>query len=219
MRTPGEALLDLLTGRSEEMELDEAALEVAAIEDPALDRGEALRTLDEWAARIQARLAPASGGAQYLSAAHDELFLKLGLKGDTEEYFTPENSCLHLVLKRRAGLPITLSVIYLEIARRLLRPVYGIPLPAHFLCRYNDGLVNVFVDVFYGGRLRTAEGCLDLVEEITGRRPLNTPLTFAPATKRQIVIRMLGNLRGAYQRAGRARDAGRVEELLKGALL
>lgn len=219
MWTPREDFLDLVAGRSDVMELDEAALEVAAIEDPELDRAGTLKTLDEWAERIASRLAPASGGAQYISAAHNVLFLVLGLQGDTEDYFAPVNSCLHHVMKKRSGLPITLSVIYVEIARRLLRPVYGIPLPAHFLCQYNDGLVNVFVDVFHKGRLRTAADCLSLVEEITGRRPKDTPQTFAPATKRQMILRMLGNLRSAYHREGRDQDADRVERVLKGALL
>lgn len=209
------AFLDLLSGASDLIELDEAALQVAAIDHPGLDRLAALRTLDEWAALIGRRLPPSAGGAQYLSVAHEVLFSDLDLQGDTDDYFHPSNSCLDRAIERRRGLPITLSVIYIEIARRLLRPVFGIPLPAHFVCRYNDGLVNLFVDVFHGGRQMTSQDCLDLVEQITGRRLPDTPMIFAPATKRQIVIRMLSNLRGAYQREGRQNDAARVENVLR----
>lgn len=206
--------LDLLAGRSDLIELDDAALHLAALDNPDLDREAVLETLDEWAQRIAARLPPAAGGAQYLSAAHEVLFEELALNGDTDDYFAPANSCLDQVIARRRGLPLTLSVIYIEIARRLLRPVFGIPLPAHFLCQFNDGLVNVFVDPFHGGNLLTRDGCLDLVEEITGRRPPESPLLFAPATKRQMLLRMLNNLRNAYLRAGRPEDAERVENVL-----
>lgn len=215
---PSPKFVELLAGGADLIELDEAALHVAAMENPALDFDAARRTLDDWAAVIGAKLPPSAGGAQYLSVAHEVLFGDLELRGDTEDYFHPCNSCLDQVMERRRGLPITLSVVYLEVARRLLRPVFGVPLPAHFICRYNDGLVNVFVDVFHGGRLMSSQDCIELVEEITGRRIPDTPLTFAAATKRQIILRMLTNLKSAYQRAGRERDAARVEKVLRVAL-
>lgn len=210
MSVPGEIanpLSALLRGDESAMELDEAALELARIETPGLDARRALATMDEWAAAISGRLAPSAGGAQYLSVLHTFLFDELGFQGDRETYYAPANSSLDQALLRRKGLPITISVIYIELSRRLLRPVYGIGLPAHFVCLYNDGLVKVFVDVFDRGRLMTEDDALALVERATGQRRSAHPLLFAPATKREILTRMIRNLRNAYTLTG---DLGRL---------
>lgn len=206
MKAIATSLIDVLAGRPATMELDQAALEIARLHDPGLDNAAALGILDQWAEAIASALPPGAGGAQYLSVSHRFLFGQAGLQGDTTDYFAPENSCLHLVLERRRGLPITLSVIYMEIARRLLRPVYGIALPGHFVCQYNDGLLNVFVDVFGGGRLLLPADAAALVEAATGQRAALTPETLTPATPALILLRMLKNLRNAYARRGN--DAG-----------
>lgn len=208
------SLTDVLAGRPAALELDQAALEVARLHDPGLDSAAALAILDDWAEAINSSLLPGAGGAQYLNAAHRFLFGQAGLQGDSEDYFAPENSCLHLVLRRRRGLPITLSVIYMEIARRLLRPVYGIALPGHFVCQFNDGLLNVFVDVFNGGRLLLPADAAALVESATGRRRALTPETLTPATPARILLRMLKNLRNAYVRRGNEAGLHRVDQYL-----
>ncbi len=205
-----DSLRALLKGDESAMELDEAALELARVETAGLDAARTLATLDEWAAAISGRLAPSAGGAQYLSVLHTFLFDELGFQGDRETYYAPANSCLDQAVIRRRGLPITLSVIYLELSRRLLRPVYGIGLPAHFVCLYNDGLVKVFVDVFERGRLMTEDDALGLVERATGRRTSAHPLLFAPATKSEILTRMIRNLRNAYTLTG---DIARLSAL------
>jgi regulator of sirC expression with transglutaminase-like and TPR domain len=201
MNTGGElssALIALMRGDESALELDEAALELARVEAPGLDAAQALATIDGWAGEVGRRLPPAAGGAQFLSVLHTFLFDELGFQGDKETYYAPANSCLDQVLTRRKGLPITLSVLYIELARRLLRPVYGVSLPAHFVCLYNDGLVKVFVDTFDRGRLMTEEDALSLIESATGARAAAHPLLFAPATKREILLRMIRNLRNAY---------------------
>lgn len=212
MIQPSPQFRELLAGGKSALTLDLAALELASIDNPGLDRPGALRTLDEWAAAIQERLSPQSPGAQYLSAANRFLFDEIGLSGDSEDYYAPANSCLDQVLMRRCGLPLTLSIVYSEIARRLGRPVAGVGLPAHFICVHDDGQIPVFIDVFDRGRLMTEEDCLDLVEERTGQRFEMTPVLFAPAAPRQIMLRMMNNLYGAYQRRGDAERSATVEE-------
>jgi len=203
---PSERFLALMAGDEEALELEEAALELAGL-DHRVDRGAVIRQLDEWAEEVRRRLPPSAGGAQYLSVVHQVLFDEAGLRGDTENYYSPANSCLDLVVARRKGLPITLSVIYLEVARRLLRPVYGVGLPSHFVCEYNDGLVRVYVDVFDGGRLLTEDDCLELIRERTGRQFEASALLFSPSPRAQIVTRMLNNLQGSYRRLGEIEKA------------
>lgn len=207
---PSDALRALLAGDEQALELDLAAVELATLHMGRTDPDVVIRQLDEWAGQVEHELMPGAGGAQYLSAVQRVLFEGAQLRGAEEDYYAAENSCLPLVIERRKGLPITLSVIYLEVARRLSRPVYGVALPAHFVCQYNDGLVRVYVDVFQAGRLLTEEDCLEKIGALTGQPALANLVRFEPCDKRSIVTRMLRNLWGAYRRAG---DAGRADQV------
>ena len=210
--------LDLLAGRDDQMELDAAAVELARLDHADVDASHVVSTLDSWAALVDAELQRGAGGAIFLATVNRVLFQQIRLRGDTTEYDAPENSCIDRVIEKRSGMPITLSVVYMEIARRLMRPVYGVALPAHFLCRFDDGLVSVYIDPFDQGELLTASDCLDRVEQLTGSRPDDSPLTFAAATKRQILHRMINNLRNSYYRRGRNQDALKLSALQQATL-
>ncbi|WP_321472938.1 transglutaminase-like domain-containing protein [uncultured Paludibaculum sp.] len=212
---PSGAFRALLSGDEQAMELDAAALELSTLHTGYTDPAPALRQLDEWAGQIEEMLMPGAAGAHFLSAVNRVLFDGAGLRGDAEDYYAAENSCLPLVIERRKGLPITLSVIYLEVARRLSRPVYGVALPAHFVCQYNDGLVRVYVDVFDQGRLLTEDDCLEKLSELTARPGLRETVQFTPCEKRSIVARMLRNLWSSYRRAGDNARASQVEYWLR----
>ncbi len=93
-----------------------------------------------------------------------------------------------------------------------MRPVYGVSLPAHFVCLCNDGLVKVFVDVFDGGKLLTEDDALALIERVTGQRISAHPLLFTPATKKEILLRMSRSLRIAYTLT---EDADRLARLAR----
>ena len=191
-------LLDLLTGRGEEAGLDRAALEIARIEYPGLDIEPFIEILDSHAAELSERLAGRSGGPAYVAAANQYLFEELGFAGNTAHYYDPRNSCLNEVLTARTGIPITLAVVYLEIGRRLAQPVYGIGLPGHFLVQYRDAKYAAFIDVFHGGRLLAAEECFELARQTTGAPLDDDSRMLSPASNRNIVTRMLHNLRAVY---------------------
>ena len=183
-------LSDLLAGRAVSLRLDEAALMLATIEFPRLDPAPSLRILDAHAEELDARL---RSGASFVTTANGYLFDELGFSGAAaENYYDPANSCLNEVLRRKTGIPITLSVVYLEIARRLGQPVFGIGFPRHFLVQYDDGLSSTYIDVFHGGRLLTAADCYGMA----GSAP--DPSLLARANLRQILARMVNNLRGIY---------------------
>jgi regulator of sirC expression with transglutaminase-like and TPR domain len=184
-------LLDLLSGRNEEPGLDRAALELARIEYPSLDIEPFIGILDSYAVELSERLAGRSGGSGYVEVANQYLFGELGFTGNAGNYYDPRNSCLNEVLTARTGIPIALAVVYLEIARRLAQPLYGIGLPGHFLVQYRDADFAVFIDVFHGGRLLTMAECFDLARQSTGVPLSDDPRMLAPASKRQIVTRML----------------------------
>jgi regulator of sirC expression with transglutaminase-like and TPR domain len=185
-------LKGLLAGSDDTMELDRAALNLATIEFPELDFAPSLVALDRFANDIADRCSDLSDGREFVRVANAYLFQEVGLRGDADDYYNPRNSCLNRVLDERLGIPITLSVIYMEIGRRLAKRVAGIGLPRHFVIQYDDGDYSTYIDPFHGGTILSPEDCFRLaqVEE--------DPRLLAPACKRQIVMRMINNLRGIY---------------------
>jgi regulator of sirC expression with transglutaminase-like and TPR domain len=195
-------LSDFLTGRAANMHLDEAALMLARIEFPALDGSPFLGILDSYAEELAAR------GGNFVAAANRYLFDELGFAGNDADYYNPANSCLNEVLASKIGIPITLSVVYLEIARRLAKPVFGIGLPGHFIVQYDDGLNSTYIDPFHGGKLLAASDCYELAGQ-----PAN-PALLARVDKGQIVARMINNLRGIYLSRGAHRKSLQILNLL-----
>jgi regulator of sirC expression with transglutaminase-like and TPR domain len=179
-----------------ELDLGLAALLLARLEHPGLDPAPWLLRLDDLAARSGAGREPdARRTVERLSAF---LFEKEGFRGNAEDYYDPRNSCLNDVLERRLGIPITLSVVTLEVARRLGLELAGIGLPGHFVVGARVGEAVVVLDPFAGGRILDRQDAEALVSRAVGRRVTLTDAHFARATKAQIVARMLRNLKGIY---------------------
>lgn len=207
-------LADLLNGRDNSIQLDVAALQLARIEFPDLDPTPFLEILDSHAAELSERLTESTDGDEYIVAANHYLFDELGFTGNVMEYYDPVNSCLNEVLARRTGIPITLSIVYMEIARRLDRPVKGIALPGHFIVQYDDGRFSAFLDVFHGGKAITRERCWEIAGGSTGQDYSGNEDVLQPASNRSIVFRMLNNLRGIYVQRKDWPKAGTVFDLL-----
>ena len=196
--------------------LDTAALEMAAIERPGLDSAPYLETLDRIASELDTRLGGHGGadGPRFIRIANQYLFEELGFRGNDTDYYDPANSCLDVVLDRRTGIPISLSVVYIEVARRLAKPVWGIGLPGHFVVQYSDLEYSTYIDPFHAGKLLTEDDCTKLAREITGVDPTAEPSTLAPVGTRYILVRMLNNLRSAYFRVKQYGKAAEVMDLL-----
>ena len=173
-----------------------------------------LARLDEWAQAIRAQCAPELPLASQLDSLRRFLFDELGLRGNREDYGDPRNSYLNEVMTRGLGLPISLSVIFLEVAGRLGLPAEGVGLPGHFVVAVRLPDERRLLDPFNGGALLTDEAAARLVEETTG---LAGPLRadwLAPTSPQAIVTRMLLNLRGVYvQRESWAEALAVVERL------
>ena len=130
----------------------------------------------------------------------DFLFDETGFRGNADDYYDPRNSCLNDVLDRQLGIPITLSVLIMEVGRRVGLEILGIGLPGHFCvgARVNDELV--LLDPFGGGRRLERAEAEAIASRAVGRQVELTDAHFVPATKAQIVVRMLRNLQGIYVR-------------------
>jgi regulator of sirC expression with transglutaminase-like and TPR domain len=180
---------------SERGRLDRAALDLARIQFPGLDHQPALEQINEIAANLGDRLRNFNDGRDFVEKAQAYLFGELGFHANEAHFFDPENSCLNRVLERRTGIPITLSLLYMEVARRLHMPVYGISLPNRFIVQFDDGRYTTYIDPFGGGRSVSAAECFRLAGTAAD------PGLLARATPKQIMMRMLQNLHRAYLEA------------------
>jgi regulator of sirC expression with transglutaminase-like and TPR domain len=186
-------------GPDGEIRLARAALLIAAAEQPGLDVGRYLARLDDLA---DAAL-PARRAADALSRLHrlrEFLFEELGFAGDRSDYFDPRNSHLNEVLDRRLGIPITLSLVFIEVGRRLGLQMEGIGLPGHFITGARIAGEQVLLDPFNRGAVLTVEACGQVVRQALGRPVRLLPEHFAPVDNRQFLTRMLANLKGVYWR-------------------
>jgi len=195
-----------------EARLDVAALEIASIETPDLDPQPYLAVLDRMSSEIASSMPGGAQGREFVTAANRYFFDELGFHGNEMDYNDPRNNCLNYVLDRRTGIPIALSVVYIEVARRLGRPVSGIGLPGHFIVEYNDGEFAAYIDPFHSGRLLSADDCRQLARERTGTDADASAL--APVGARYILVRMLNNMRSAYFRGKQFEKMVAVTDLL-----
>src|SRR5260370_8835490 len=101
-------------------------------------------------------------GAEFVASVNTFLFEEIGFRGNAQNYYDARNSCLNWVLDQRTGIPITLALVYIEIARRLRRPVFGIGLPGHFVVQFDDGKYSTYLDPFNGGKLLNEKDCREL---------------------------------------------------------
>lgn len=205
-------LTDLLTNPRSTVTLDRAALDIAQLEYPNLDPKPWIQRLDAIAAEIEQRTGPSATGPEFIDRTNTVLFGQLGLLGNEREYYDVRNSCLNDVLHRRLGIPITLSIIYMEVGRRLGRPIYGIGLPSHFVVQYADPSFDTYIDPFHGGELLTRSECAALVRERTGAEP--PPASFIPCLPDQIALRMLQNLKAIYVSSGMYEKAAKVMDVI-----
>ena len=189
----------LAQGPDEEVPLDRCAIEVGRIVDPDLDAEQAVARLDGLALTARSRLRGDPREADVVDAVRAVLFEDDGFSGEGDDYYAPRNSCLHAVLEARCGLPITLSVLFIEVARRMGVRVDGVGMPGHFLVKFRDEAGEHFLDPFRSGKSIPRD---DLRRRMRGTRGggADADSYLAAVTKRQILQRILNNLKGAFVR-------------------
>ena len=205
-----EAFAALASGADEAIDLARATLAVGTIVDPALDPEPSLKRLDELAATVRLRVGSGEGIASVASeaiarGAVEVLFEDEGFTGDQADYYNPLNACLDAVLERRRGLPILLSILFIEVAARAGLAVRGVGAPAHFVVKYVDQGRDRFLDPFNGGVEIPSGGLRGQVEQSLAGSGLSPDAFLEGVTKRQILGRVLANLKGCYLRQ---RDPG-----------
>ncbi len=182
--------------------LDQAALLIGAWEYPERDLDDYRDLLDEIASEVQPAVQAARDGIGRARAISDHLFENLGYTGNTEDYYDPRNTFLCDVIDRRMGIPISLSVLYLEVSRRVGVLAQGVNFPGHFIVRVAIEDAWLFIDPYSRGRVLTPADLEALLRKTTTPNAVLEPSVIAAASKRQIVARMLVNLAGIYGRMG-----------------
>lgn len=157
-----------------------------------------LNLLDDMARAVQLAVDSASTPLAALERLNHYLFTELGFYGNREDYYNPNNSFLNQVLDLRTGIPISLSVIYLEIGWRLGLSLQGIGMPGHFIVSYKLPDDAIYVDVFNGGRILSEDDCLALSTALVTNRALFRQNYLLPVSKKAILFRMLMNLKQIY---------------------
>ncbi len=222
--TPADvAALVTLAQRPGEDDLAEAALQLARLEYPALREREALSQLqavvDRTSAFVQASASPGDvlGHVQQLGQFLSD---SEGFTGNLGDYDDPRNSFLNDVLVRRTGIPITLSIIFMHVGRRVGLWLEGVNFPGHFLVRCKGMLgdaaptEDLILDPFHGGIVLTERDCARLLRRHAGEGARFDRALLAPAFKAQILVRMLVNLKRAYARLRSFSKARDVSDLV-----
>lgn len=205
----------LLAVPDAEVELARGALLIAAEEYPQLQPEPYLQRLDVLAERVRDRLDEESAPLLVLQELSRVLFEQEAFRGNASNYYEPRNSFLNDVLDRRVGIPITLSVIYLEIGWRLGLPLEGVNFPGHFLVRYPGEAVRLLVDPFHEGRIRFEDDAQELLDRVYGGSVQLQPAYLRPAARKDILARILANLKSVYlNQRDDARALAAIERIL-----
>lgn len=181
-----------------DLDLASAALWLAAEEYPALDPQIYLGRLESMAERVRGVWGRRPGTVAALDALHSVLIEEENFGGNTDNYYDPRNSFLNSVLERRVGIPISLSIVWIEVGRRAGIPIEGVNLPGHFVVRLLDRRESVLIDPFCGGIVLTTDECEERLRQTQGDSARLSSEDLVAAGPKQVLVRMLNNLRLIY---------------------
>lgn len=204
-----------VAGRPDDVPLARAALLIAQAGEPGLDVDRYEAQLDLWGRELAAGVLPAGGPEEQLDAVNTLLFHELGFEGNEDHYADPRNLLLHEVIERRTGIPVSLAIIAVDVGQRAGLAMRAVGLPGHVVTRLDseDGK-PLFSDVFRGGARRSVEQLEQIVRSIYGARTPFRDHFLDPLTPRQVLQRLLHNLKGRALQRGDEAQAERAIELL-----
>ena len=156
---------EAVTGPENRLDLGRAALLIASEEYPGLDILRYVAKLEVMAAAVRPGVTTTDDPTLKIEHLNAYLFEERGFRGNSQEYYDPRNSFLNDVLDRRLGIPITLSIVYMEVGRRVGMPLQGVGMPGHFIMKYADSEEDIYIDPFNKGRILSREACEELIQE------------------------------------------------------
>ena len=196
----------------ERLDLETGAFLIARFAYPDLAVAQHVKMLDAMAREVRDRLGRKASGEEIVKAINRYLFAEQGFIGNSHEYYDVDNSYLNKVLERKTGIPISLSIVYLLVGKRLELPVFGVGMPGHFLVKYEADRYRIFVDCFNGGALLTQKDCARFLDQAGygfDERYLQKTLP------RSILIRMIKNLVAIYNKMEDVKKASRLTRFIE----
>jgi len=199
--TPDRTAIEKLLGRpDQEINLAEAALMIARLEYPGLDTDDYLSKIQDIANEINNRLPETANAAEILKQLNHVLFIEKGYEGNTSSYYDPKNSFLNDVVDRKLGIPISLSILYIELGHALGLPLAGVSFPGHFLVKLEISDGAIVLDPYFGGISLNEDDIEERLQEYYGPQLNKSRLhgVLASCSNKEIILRMLRNLRNLY---------------------
>jgi len=182
-------------------DLARAALLIAAEANPNVDVDGEIHTLESWASQLRAQLDPNWNNLQKLARLRNFIYEELRFRGDHRDYYSPSNSLLNEVMGRRLGVPLTLSIIFMELGWRVGMPLEGVGFPGHFLVRLAGEPLDLLLDPYERGTSVHEEDCRRMLHDLSDGKLELSDGHLASISKREMIVRLLMNLKGAYLRA------------------
>ena len=195
----------------EDLDVEQGAWLLAQTRHPDINVTAYQALLDSYAGDLREKIDFGSPTLQILATINEYLFRELAFHGNEHNYYDLENSYMNRVVDRRTGNPISLSMIYYFVSRRLRLPVTGIGMPGHFICRFQSTTDEIYIDAFNGGKLLTKADCVKYL--------LQTSHGFqegflSPATPRRILLRMCSNLHQIYLHHKQPDETARLQRYI-----
>jgi regulator of sirC expression with transglutaminase-like and TPR domain len=182
----------------EQIDLGRAALTIALPDYPQLDISDYLRRIDRFALEVTERGGADGDGFRSIAALNYVLFSQHRFRGNRNEYYDPKNSFLNEVIDRKTGIPITLSVLYMEVGKRIGLNLDGVGFPGHFMVKTGIDDSEIVIDPFNGGEIKSHEDLRDMLNQMYGGKVGYRDEFLAAVSKKQILQRMLTNLKAIY---------------------
>ncbi len=184
-----------------EWNLFRLSLEIGRVLVPRIDFVPHLELLEEIVDEIRSRISPESDTYSVIEAINQTLFAEYRFAANDRDYYDPQNSMMPNVLERRKGIPITLTILYREVAHRVGMNLRCVAMPGHFLLKYRMPQREIFIDAFHRGQILLGDECCDLMESVTGKRS-EAPEALATASNSTVILRLLMNLKAIYRQQG-----------------
>jgi regulator of sirC expression with transglutaminase-like and TPR domain len=189
---------EAVTGPENRLDLGRAALLIASEEYPGLDILRYVAKLEAIAAAVRPGVSTTDDPILKIEHLNWYVFEERGFRGNSQEYYDQRNSFLNDVLDRRLGIPITVSIVYIEVGRRVGMPLQGVGMPGHFIVKYTEPGEGIYIDPFNKGRVLSREACEELIQQVYGEPVPFQEAFLATVTKKQILARLLMNLKAIY---------------------
>ena len=204
---------------SDDLDLTQMALLIGLSEYPNLDIELERQSLDSLASGASHRLDDEDDSLARANMLSEYLFDEVGFSANQEDYYDPRNSYLNEVLERRLGIPITLSLLYMEVGKRLDMDLEGVGMPGHFLVRVKSGSEDILVDPFHRGILLSEQECARRLQQIVGDTVAWDKRYVAGVSERELITRILRNLSAIYAAVNDHGRVSRVDEWINALLV